>query len=102
MLKEDLAGGRLPSGLFGVNAAWWAITALAFDLNSAMKQLALGEEWVSRKLKVVRFGFISLPGRVARHARTLIISLSRGHPSYALLCRARMRILALAQGPPGG
>jgi hypothetical protein len=72
------------------------------DLNSAMKQMVLWKEWVSRKLKAVRFGFISLPGRVARHARTLIISLSRGHPSYALLCRARMRILALAQGPPGG
>ena len=45
VLKEDLAGGRLPSGLFGANAAWWAITALAFNLNSAMKQLALGGEW---------------------------------------------------------
>ena len=46
VLKEDLAGGRLPSGLFGANAAWWAITVLAFNLNSAMKQLALGKEWV--------------------------------------------------------
>ena len=102
VLKEDLAGGRLPSGLFGANAAWWAITALALNLNSAMKQLALGQEWVSRRLKAVRFGVICLPGRVVRHARRLIISLSRGHPSYGLLCQARRRILALAHGPPGG
>ena len=102
VLKEDLAGGRLPSGRFGANAAWWAITALAFNLNSAMKQLALGQEWVSRRLKAVRFGVINLPGRVVRHARRLTISLSRGHPSYALLCQARRRILALAHGPPGG
>ncbi len=100
VLKEDLAGGRLPSGLFGANAAWWAITALAFNLNSAMKQLALGKEWVSRRLKAVRFEVINLPGRVARHAGMLIISLSRGHPSYGLLCQARRRILALAHGPP--
>ena len=100
VLKEDLAGGRLPSGLFGANAAWWAVTALAFNLNSAMKQLALGKEWVSRRLKAVRFGVISLPGRVARHARTLIINLSQGHPSYGLLCQARQRILRLAHGPP--
>ena len=26
VLKEDLAGGVLPSGQFGPNAAWWAIT----------------------------------------------------------------------------
>ena len=102
VLKEDLAGGRLPSGLFGANAAWWAITTLAFNLNSAMKQLALGQEWVSRRLKAVRFGVINLPGRVVRHARKLVINLSRGHPSYALLGQARRRILALAQGPPGG
>ena len=101
VLKEDLAGGRLPSGLFGANAAWWAITALAFNLNSAMKQLALGKEWARKRLKTVRFGVISLPGRVARHARTLIINLSQGHSSYGLLCQARQRILRLAHGPPG-
>ena len=101
VLKEDLAGGRLPSGLFGANAARWAITALAFNLNSAMKQLALGKEWVSKRMKALRFGVIALPGRVVRHARTLIINLSQGHPSYPLLCQARQRILALTHGPPG-
>jgi hypothetical protein len=25
VMKEDLAGGKLPSGKFGVNAAWWQI-----------------------------------------------------------------------------
>ena len=66
VLKEDLAGGRLPSGLFGANAAWWAITVLAFNLNSAMKQLALGQEWVSRRLKAVRFGVINLTSRTSQ------------------------------------
>ena len=101
VLKEDLAGGRLPSGLFGANAAWWAITVLAFNLNSAMKQLALGKEWVSKRLKAVRFGIIDIPGRVARHARRLIINLGQGHPSYPILVAARQSILAMAHGPPG-
>ena len=100
VLKEELAGGRLPSGLFGANAAWWAVTALAFNLNSAMKRLALGGEWMSKRMKAVRFGVINLPGRVVRHARKLMINLSRGHPGYPLLCQARQRILALAHGPP--
>ena len=102
VLKEDLAGGRLPSGLFGANAAWWAITVLAFNLNSALKQLALGGQWVSKRLKAVRFGVICLPGRVVRHARRLIIRLARGHPSYELLVSARQRIAALTNAPPGG
>ena len=39
VLKRDLAGGRLPSGKFGGNAAWWAMVVLAFNLNSIMKWL---------------------------------------------------------------
>ena len=31
VLKSDLSGGRLPSRLFGANAAWWAIAVLAFN-----------------------------------------------------------------------
>ena len=100
VLKDDLAGGKLPSGRFGVNAAWWAIAVLAFNLNSAIKGLVLGKEWVSKRLKAVRFAFISLPGRVVRRARTLIIRLTRGHPSYGVLLGARQRILALAHSPP--
>ena len=99
VVKNDLAGGRLPSRLFGANAAWWAIAVLAFNLNSAMKRLVLGQQWVSRRLKAVRFVLIALPGRVVGHARRLIIRLARGHPSYALLLRARQRILALAAEP---
>ena len=98
-LKSDLSGGRLPSRLFGANPASWAIAVLAFNLNSAMKRLVLGQEWVSRRLKAVRFVLIALPGRVVRHARRLIIRLARGHPSYELLLRARQKILALAAEP---
>ena len=99
VLKSDLAGGRLPSGLFGANAAWWAIAVLAFNLNSAMKRLVLGGEWASKRLKGVRFTLIALRGRVVRRARRVIIRLARGHPSYELLLRARQRILALATEP---
>ena len=99
VLKEDLAGGRLPSGLFGVNAAWWAISVLAFNPNSAIKQLALGDRWVSKRLKAIRFGIINLPGRVVRHARRLIIRLPRGHPSFELLVDARRTTLAMANAP---
>ena len=42
VLKDDLAAGKLPSGRFGVNAAWWAIAVLAFNLNSAMKPVGIG------------------------------------------------------------
>jgi hypothetical protein len=94
-MKEDLAGGQLPSGRFGANAAWWAIMVLAFNLNSLMKRLVLPEGWAAKRLKAVRFGFIHLAGRVMTHARQLIIRLSAGHPAHGLLLEVRQRIRAL-------
>jgi hypothetical protein len=62
IMKEDLAGGKVPSSDFGENAAWWWIMILAFNLHAAMKKLALGESWTTKRLKAVRFSLISLPG----------------------------------------
>jgi hypothetical protein len=100
-MKEDLAGGKLPSGDFGENAAWWWIMVLAFNLNAAMKRLVLGQGWVSKRMKAVRFGLIHLPARVVEHARQLWVRLGAGHPALGLFLAARSRILALAQGPAG-
>ena len=41
-MKGDFAGGKLPSGDFGENAAWWWIMILAMNLNTIMKRLGLG------------------------------------------------------------
>jgi hypothetical protein len=101
VMKEDLAGGRLPSADFGENAAWCGITILAFNLNAAMKQLALQGAWVAKRMKALRFSLINLPGRILDHARHLIIRIAKGHPSLDVLLIARQRILELAYGPSG-
>ena len=100
VMKEDLAGGHLPSGRFGANAAWWGMTVLAFNLNSLMKRLALPEGWAPKRLKAIRFGFINLAGRVVSRARQLIIRLSKGHTAYELLMGVRRRLSALWNAEP--
>ena len=100
VLKEDLAGGRLPSGKFGSNAAWWAIAVLAFNLNSAMKRLVLGGAVGEQASEGGALWNYQSCCRVVRNARKLIIRLARGHPSYDLLVSARQRIAALANAPP--
>lgn len=101
VMKEDLAGGKLPSSEFGQNAAWWGIMILAFNLNAAMKQLALGGSWAARRMKAIRFSLISLPGRVMTHARELVVRLAKGHPSLKILLDARQRIMELGCVPSG-
>jgi len=100
VFKQDLAGGVLPSGLFGANAAWWAITMLAHNLHVAMQRVVLGPTWVGKRLKAMRFALIGLPGRVISHARSLIVRLSQGHPALAVFIEARGRLLALSRGSP--
>ena len=95
VMKEDLAGGKLPSGLFGANAGWWQIMILAFNLNSAMKSLVLGDSWVKLRLKAIRFRLINLPGRVVNHAGRLIIRLFGANPSKYILIEMRRRMLEL-------
>ena len=95
----NLAGGKLPSGDFGENAAWWMFMILAFNINAAMKGLALGQGWARRRLKALRFHLIKLPGRVVSGSR-LKVRLAEGHPSFQLLLAARRNISALAAAAP--
>ena len=101
IMKEDLAGGRLPSGKFGENAAWWWIMVLAFNLVSAMKRLVLGGSWVTRRMKAIRFSLINLPGRIMTRGRELIIRIAKAHPSLEILLAGRQRIMELARAPSG-
>lgn len=101
VMKGDLAGGRLPSKLFGANAAWWAIMTLALNLNTLMKRLVLGKGWGSKRMKAIRYWLIDLPGRLIRHAGQLVIRLAASHRSTKTLMDARRTIAQMATGPPG-
>ncbi|NNL43581.1 MAG: IS1380 family transposase [Desulfobacterales bacterium] len=92
VMKDDLAGGKLPSADFGENAAWWWIMILALNLNVMMKRLALDPSMETTRMKRIRFSIINIPGRVIKRSRSLILRLSKGHPSYEILIKARKQI----------
>ncbi len=101
VMKEDLAGGKLPSDDFGENAAWWWIMILALNLNAAMKALALGEGWTKKRMKAIRFKLINLPARIVERSHGLWVRLSENHPSLELLLSIRSKIAALVPAPSG-
>lgn len=101
IMKEDLAGGRMPSKRFGANAAWWLVMILAMNLHAAMKLLVLDDSWMTRRMKAVRLWLIAVPALVVRHARTLTLRLGAHAASGRLLIEARARIADLARGPAG-
>jgi hypothetical protein len=99
VMKSDLAGGRLPSGLFGANAAWWWMMILALNLDAALKLLALGPSWFGRRMKAMRFLLIQVPARLVRRSQGLVFCFSCGHPVVELLVGLRRSIQDLARGP---
>jgi len=101
VMKEDLAGGQLPSKLFGANAAWWSAMILALNLNTLMKRLVLGAGWMSKRMKAIRYWIINVPGRLVHHARRMRLRLSARHPSTKILLEARHTLAALVAGPSG-
>lgn len=96
VMKEDLAGGKLPSKYFGENAAWWWIMILALNLNAAMKTLVLGRSWAAKRMKAIRFALINLPARVLERSRRLLVRLAKNHPAIDWLVEMRRKIANLA------
>lgn len=101
IMKEDLAGGKLPSDDFGVNAAWWWMMILALNLNNAMKILVLGKAWIARRMKAIRLHLINLPARVMERSRELLVRLPKDHPSLEWLVTIRAKIALLAPSSTG-
>jgi hypothetical protein len=101
IMKEDLAGGKLPSDDFGENAAWWWIMILSLNLNNAMKKLVLGKSWIKRRMKAIRFHLINLPARVMERSRQLFVKLPKNHPCLDWLLDIRTKIAVLSESSPG-
>lgn len=101
IMKNDFAGGKLPSGSFGENAAWWWCMILALNLHAFMKQRVLPEQWRPKRMKAVRFHLIRIPARIIDRSRQLTIRLKKGHPSFRMIQTAREKILAMGGVPAG-
>ena len=101
---ETILSGKDEKGSIGlmIYAFWketeglWAIMILAFNLNSAMKHLVLGGNWVTKLMKAIRFALINLPGRIIKRSRKLIVRLTGRHVSNELLLMIRSRMLCLS------
>jgi len=99
LMKTDLAGGTLPSGKFGANAAWWGIMLLSYNLHAAMRLLALPGGLKKKRLKAIRFALIDTPARLVEHSRKLLIRLARGNPAFEWLVEMRRLIRGLVPSP---
>jgi hypothetical protein len=65
-VKNALGGGHMPSQHFAVNAAWFKMALLTYNLASAIKGLCFSPEERSARFKKYRLLLVNLPGRMSR------------------------------------
>ena len=65
-VKNALGGGRLPSQHFAVNAAWFKLALLAYNIASAIKGLSFSPEERTARFKKYRLLLVHLAGRMSR------------------------------------
>jgi hypothetical protein len=76
VVKNELAGGVLPCGRFGANAAWLRLAVLTHNVLTALKRLALPPDLLNARPKRLRFLLFTVPGRLITHARQLWLRLA--------------------------
>src|SRR6266568_68355 len=75
VLKNELAGGVMPCGRFGANAAWLRLAVLTYNVLTALKRLALPPELLTARPKRLRFLIFNNTGKLVHHARRTLLRL---------------------------
>ena len=95
----DLKNGplaHLPSGSFWANSAWLVLATMAFNLTRTAGTLASAFH-AKATTGTIRAQLISVPGRLARSARRLVLHLPTGWPWQTAW---NLMATAAREGPP--
>ena len=80
--KNDLGARLVPSGRFGVNAAWYRLNLLTYNVLTVLKREALPERLRNARPKRLRFEVFHIAATLQQHARRLTAQL--GAPALAV------------------
>lgn len=98
---KDLGLRRMPGHAFAFNQTWCTLVALATDLVSWLRLLALDHHETLGKATpaLLRALILNVPARVVHHARRRLIRIDDDHPHHADLTLAWTAIQALGTPP---
>lgn len=75
-IKNGLGAGRMPSGNFGANAAWFRFACISYNVMSALRRFWPDETLRSAKAKRLRFEIFNVTGRFSRDSRKITLRLA--------------------------
>lgn len=86
-VKNALGGGHMPSQHFAVNAAWFKMALLAYNLASAIKGLCFSPEERTARFKKYRLLLVHLAGRMSRFQCKLRLRFRAGEEAVGRVQR---------------
>ena len=90
--KSELAAGIPPSGKFGVNAAWYRINLLTYNLLTLLRRQALPGRFRQARPKRLRYEVFTMSAEIRSHARQLTARLEVPPLNAEELIAARGRL----------
>ena len=93
-LKNGYGLHRLPSGKLMSNAAFFQAGLLAYNLVQTFRRFALPESWGKFCIKNLRFRLLCQAAIIVRHARRIIVKLSKSFPHFDIFEKARWAVLS--------
>jgi len=94
-MKDELGAGVMPCGVFGANAAWFRINAIAFNVLTVLKRRALPARFEQARPKRLRFEVFAIPAKLSIHQSRLSARCSASEPRLNEIIEARQRLLHL-------
>ena len=96
-LKDELGAGVMPSGRFQLNAAWFRLNAMTFNVLTVLKRRALPERYRLARPKRLRYEVFTLPGKLAIHQSELSVCVSVCASRLEEIVGARQKLLAMLE-----
>jgi hypothetical protein len=94
VMKDELGAGVMPSSRFGVNAAWFRINALTFNILTILKRRALPERYRCARPKRLRFEIFTIPAKLTLHQSQLVAYLAMDPERADEITAARQKLAA--------
>ena len=91
-LKNDFAAKHPPCGEFEANALYFDIAALAYNVFAHLRQ-GLPARYETARAPTIRLRLFDLAGKIVRHARYVVIKMSRPHCERFRTALASIRLL---------
>lgn len=101
VLKNDLAAGVIPCGRLRANAAWQRLAVMAHNALTALKRLALPDQWLRAHPKRMRFQIFCSLGKLVTHARQVLLRLKDVEGGQSDLPHRAFAIARKSLGPTG-